>query len=127
MTRPDKYRDVAIKRFHGSRETLLRLVKANKKGLTKDHFENGDAQVTEMAKLVKTLEAAAPTKSMSAQWTKFAVEWANAKKGKGMGQIEHYLVKMGSTPFGAPPVKAAATRPVAPVRPSTPAPTGTPR
>jgi hypothetical protein len=119
MTKPDKFRDVAIKRFHGSREALLRMVKANKKGLTNDQLENGQAQVKEMAKLVKTLEAAAPAKTMTQQFDKFMTEWTNATKGKGMGKIEHYLTKMGTTPFGAPP-------PPAPARPSTPAPSTRP-
>jgi hypothetical protein len=102
--RPDTMREVAKRKFHGNRETVLRLVQQNPNGLSKDQFENGQAQVTEMARLVQTLEQHAKKKTMSEQFTKFQVEWNNAVKGKGMGKVQHYLVKMATTAFGEPDV-----------------------
>ena len=123
---PKTLREIAMDRFHGSRETLMRMVKANPKGLTKDMLENGSAQVTDMTKLAKQIEGLCKSKPMTEQFEKFAKEWSNACKGKGMGKISHYLEKMGNTEFGTPP-EVEKAEPKAPPRPTTSAPMSPPK
>jgi hypothetical protein len=127
MTPPDTFRQKAITRFEAARKHLLALVKANKV-LSNDNLENGDAYVAEMSKLVRPLEQSAKKKTMSEQFKKFEDEWKKAKAGKGNGKIEHYLVKMATTPMGGAPVaaKTAPSGPKPPARPSSPAPTNRP-
>lgn len=123
---PKTLREIAMDRFHGARETLLRMVKSNPKGLTTDMLENGSDQVKEMTKLAKQIEGLCKSKPMTEQFEKFAKEWSNACKGKGMGKISHYLEKMGNTQFGTPPeVEKAEAK--APPRPKTPAPMNPPK